>query len=212
MIVTDLSERYRTAWRTFVDETVHIRTDLRTAARDESTDLHALLTACEAIPYEEAHRFVQEGAEKSSNNIGPITGLFFESFAAALITGYLSSRVPDMRVQRNTCSDPSLRRIARDPDILVYCGARSVIFEIKASPKKRDIEAVRSYHQNYSTAAVPYYLIGGHVSLKPDQFQALAAERWACFANSSKRNRGRLEYLPSLDDIVRDAASFLGGS
>lgn len=209
---TSVAERYREVWHDFVDEMLRTCEELRTAAQREGADLHALLTACQAVPYDEAHRLMEDGADKTSNNIGSITGLFFEQIAAALVTGYLSSRVPDVRVERNTCSDSSLVGIARDPDIFLSLGGRRVVFEIKVAPKKRDLAWVRSLRQGYEDHEARYYLIGGYASLTRGDLQVLVSERWACFTASSGRNRVELEKLPRLDDLVRQAASFLGDS
>jgi len=213
MNTTELSSRYVLAWRTFIDEMRCIQDIFHAASGlslEGASDLHDLVAQVQRVPYQQAHNlFASRLADCSSNNIGSVTGLFFEQNAAALIIGYMRRHVADVRVECNTCSDQQVSAVARDPDVFLTLETRRVVFEVKASPKKRDLERARQLRQQYESQNVRFYLVGGKVSLAPCALQPLTNERWACFTRASKRNTLPLKTLPRLDELLVNASAFL---
>jgi len=87
--------------------------------------------------------------DETSENIGAITGLFFEQVATAFIVPALRQSFENIKIERNKCSDVSVRAIARDPDLYAFANNRHAVVEFKVSPKKRDLEYVLDMHEQY---------------------------------------------------------------
>lgn len=103
-----------------------------------------------------------------------------------------------------------LTDIARDPDVFIHYKGRHLVFELKTSPKKNDLNNAVKYHAKYKALGdAKYFLVGGHVSSSSEYLQYLSNEKWACFTSCSKGNESVLGSLPRLDDILSDAVKFL---
>lgn len=206
--------RYEAAWKDFVNRTSEVHGELyNLASRDIATDLHGVLASLHGVPYSQAQKmFLKDPSGRSAKNIGSITGLFFEQLAAALICGYLKPRVAGIRIESNTCSIAVLAAIARDPDLSIHHGTRCVIFEMKVAPKKPDFAYARSLKERYERENARYFLVGGYASLSGSELGRLADERWACLMSSSTRNTAASRQLPTLDDLLSGAATFLQGA
>ena len=213
MTSQDLQSDYCALWRQFaVDLCESFRKIAESTIPADDGKLHMLLKELYGVPYKEIRHALEEPkVEGTSDNIGPVTGLFFEQLVVAMAVPYIRHFVPDARFQRNQCSEPRVREIARDPDLYVVSHNRHVVVEIKAAPKKRDLERVIEIQQRYASVGIGYYLVGGYVAANPKLLQPFSGG-WACFAECSVRNERHLASIPSFDRVMANAVSHLSNA
>ncbi len=201
---TNWGDDYGAIWDTFVGDltTFHQRLG-RAVPTTPPRRLHAILRDLHWIPYVKAKRlFDQPVVDHSARNIGAVTGLFFEQAVAALVVPYLRHRLPGAHFERNSCSVPAVRDIARDPDLFVANGDGYAVIEMKVSPKKRDLAHVEQLRARHNAAGIGYYLVGGEISAAPETFERYSNQQWACFVSAPKRKERLLERLPTLDVVM----------
>jgi hypothetical protein len=147
----------------------------------------------------------------SSENIGAVTGLFFEQAVVGLIVPAIRAQVSTARFFRNTRPRPGgvVDKLPRDPDLQIIQGARIVVFEMKVSPKKRDLSHVRHLRERYTAAGVCFLAVGGFVNVNRETLEAITTEGWFAFVQASKRNASLLANAPRLDDLVQLAVKWL---
>ena len=210
----DIADRYRKTWSTFAQDISQLSKELIDTGNPEGSTFHNLLKSLQPAPYEEAPAFfaglVPNHKERRSN-IGSVTGLFFELVAASIIKGYINKHVPEAEIELNRCSEPRREGIPRDPDVFIRHKGHHLVFELKTSPKKVDLDRAVWCHSQYEAHKTKYFLIGGHVSSSSKYLLYLSNEKWACFTSCSEGNESVLESLPRLDNILSDAVSFLLG-
>ena len=206
------SKKYTQIWKRFASELRGVYENL--AEIPETTTLHEQMKEMYGVPYEEIRPALKKPeVDDTSENIGSITGLFFEQVATALIVPKIRQHVPGARIARNTCPEKSLHSVTRDPDLYVTNNKKRLIVEFKASPKKGEFENVLWAHEKLSTQGVGYYFLGGYATAKPELFRKLNTDsKWACILEASDRNSEVIKELPALDEIVKEMIEFLKGS
>ncbi|MBC7570041.1 MAG: hypothetical protein H7319_09945 [Spirosoma sp.] len=212
----DFRTRYQGIWKTFAKQIQDLSHELIEAGGSTDSSPHKLLSDLQSVTYEEAKFLFDELLKKENEedepvekktNIGSITGLFFEIIAASIVKGYMEQHVPGISIELNRCSNADIG--ASNPDIFIHYKGRHIIFETKASPKKKDLEGVIFSHHKYNSRSqndTMYFLIGGYVSARKELLQQM--EGWACFTNGSKRNS---EFVKTfrLDPLLKEAVTFL---
>lgn len=215
---TILFDRYTEIWKKFTQEVSQLSGELINNDYSESGSLHELLESLHPIPYCIAPEFfdglTKDQEEKKRQNIGSVTGLFFELIAASIIKGYIIKRLPNAKIELNKCSNLEAQVISRDPDIFVIYKGRYVVFELKTSPKQGDLVRTREHCARYSELGhTKYFLVGGHVSANANELERLLEDKWACFMSGSPRNKkNKLGQFPRLDDLLADAVAFLSAA
>ena len=205
-----VGEEYLRSWRRFVDDLESLALQIDHKSRPEGAPLHDILTELLWVPYNEAHRIVEiTRVDASSRNAGAISGLFFEYAACAVIVPQLRARAPGCRYERNQCSNEIVRSVARDPDLYVTFNDRHVVFEFKASPKRRDFAALAALRNKYAAVGAEYFLIGGAAYVAAPLLEGLAREGWGCVLASSAANEEVRKRLPRLEALVTKAVSHL---
>ena len=217
MTQLSLPERYTEIWGKFTRDVSQFSKELINDEHPEFATLHELLKSLQPIPYNSAPELfdgLTEGQpEIVRSNTGSATGLFFELVAASVVKGYISKRFPDARIELNKCSVDKFKAVARDPDIFVHYKGRHLVFELKTSPKKGDLEYTQQCYKDYKALGdTKYFLIGGHVSTNSSYLENLLQGDWACFMSGSSRNENVLSRFPLLDDLLADAATFLSAA
>lgn len=209
----DWPKEYAAIWDTFVGQMTDFHKRLADAVPATPPGiLHKILADLHGIPYVKAKGLLDEPAvDRSSRNPGAVTGLFFEQAVVGLIVPYLRNRLPGARFERNSCSVLGARAITRDPDLFVANGDRFAVFEVKVSPKKRDLDYVERICADYQRAGIGYYLVGGEISAHPEIFERYSAREWACFVSAPKTKRDLLKRLPTLDVVLQAAVRHLVG-
>lgn len=206
----EIGERYRALWAKFADDCAALYADVRTFARENGGQLHTVLRKCQPVPYDEAPKMARgETGESSRQNIGSVTGLFFEMLATSLVLGYVEERVPAVSSHRNRCDIEDIAAVTRDPDLVLHHDGRAVVLEFKASPKSAALVRARKHRDEYRVLHVPYFLIGGHVSARLNELRTIASEDWACFTSASDGNASALHAMPPLDKLLADAVEHL---
>lgn len=209
----DLPSAYRKLWQDFARGLCRLFRDIETWPNTaENGGLHELFKQLYGVPYHEIRICLQEPpVDGTSENIGPVTGLFFEQLIVAITVPFIRRAVPAATFERNQCSDSAVRGLSRDPDLHVSLGNRRVVFEFKVSPKKPELDSVLAEHARYTGAGVGYYFVGGYVAANAELLQSFSGG-WACFAECSLRNERVLAGLPSLDTVLANAVTYLGSA
>ena len=212
----EFRKRYEESWDQFANQISTLSQDLiNMASSDEGKDLQEILSSLQVVPYNKApklfHNLLESfGTAGTKTNVGSVTGLFFEIIVASLVTGYVRKYLPDAKIMLNSCSsENSLLQFCRDPDIFIVHQGKYVIFEIKVSPKKGDLERAKFLQGQYNSLLqknASYFLIGGHVTASAESLKLL--EGWACFTSSSGANTPLLESF-KLDTLLAKAVLVL---
>jgi len=201
--------RYEGAWRSFAKDLNQLQKELSAAvAEGKVPSLHELLQSLAWVPYVEAKKLFN-ARDKTSGNIGSVTGLFFELMVCSIVAPFLARELPGVEVAYNRRVggiDPSL---PRDPDISVRFGGRTAVIEIKVSPKKRSLEEALERRKTHLEHGTAYYLVGGGVSANRELLTAFAAPAWACFMTAPDSNVELLKGLPKLDAVLQNAVEYL---
>jgi len=206
-----VSERYNKIWEGFASDLSAAYKEMGQIDVMSDTSLHEGLRSIYWTPYNKIHNALEEPVvDCSSENIGAVTGVFFEQACAALIVPRIRNRVSGVRIERNTCSNDEVSKVARDPDIFASANGKHIVIELKISPKKRELLSVLSTRKEYQSIGVAYYFIGGYVISNPELLGAFIDDSpWACFLDSSARNQDILDQIPVLDSVIDDIVSFL---
>lgn len=209
---SQIESEYVAAWDGFVAKVNSLQETVAKSisGNDYSSTLHSLLKSVQWVPYNKAHELaIPIDIDTQPNDIGSITGLFFELWASTIILAYLSNETSDLRIERNRHTNRPSTDLPRDPDLHIEANSRSVVVEIKVAPKKRDIDRAERIRTAYAEEGIPFFLIGGYVSVNSARLEALGSDRWCCFMSSSSTNEPVLASLPRLDDLLEDMQSFL---
>jgi len=180
----------------------------------EGAPVHDLLAELMPIPYWRAKQLVKSDVDvHSSNNPGPIGGLFLERFAGAAVVSYVRARVPDVQVGVN-CFVPSCRGglegLPKQPDLHLHSNGRHAVFEFKTSPKKRDFDSVQESHDRCRSAGVEYYFVAGEPSGSPAQIDHLVSQSWTTILMyKGRRDHPWIGKSPSFDQLLIDCVSKL---
>lgn len=163
-------------------------------------DIHEYLQNVAGVPYSIAHQMEVPGVAESSNNIGAVTGIYFEQNVASVVIPYIQKRLPDTKVSLNKSMDHKALGLPRDPDMIVSRGDRQVVIEIKTAPKKRDVEWAQHLKDKYETHGIGYYLIANYVSLRKEEILRLSSEGW--FAMLSVHKSHGNPVLTRVDELL----------
>jgi len=204
-------EQYTAAWHSVTQVIREQWVELATlAGRPNTTNLHDVLCATVELPYQQAKLMCVEGSGPSNLNIGSMTGFFFEQLVSAAVVGHVRTRLPAAhRVERNACSTPAIRKVARDPDLVITLGERSAVIEVKTAPKKRDLDAMRGLRTRYAELGVLYLCVGGYATFNAGDWRQLVEERWMSVCSGGTTGAAFLDQLPRLDDLLGMAVGFL---
>ncbi|BCL70538.1 hypothetical protein TUMSATVNIG1_25000 [Vibrio nigripulchritudo] len=193
----DPTKEYLKLWDDFTQSLVKYRDCISEGiANGEVDNIHFHLKEMSGIPYEKLHTL--------ADNIGAATGLFFEHNVQTFFVNAVKNKLPteDLIVSYNSCNRHKEKGLPRDPDILLQLGENEVVIELKAAPKKRDFEYIKSLHLRYSKNHVPYYVIGNYMSVNTKDASELSQLGWISMLNSSASNQGALSGFPTCDDLV----------
>jgi hypothetical protein len=212
--VTALNARaeWESAWDEFASRTDQITAvvmDL--AARGDP--VHDLLRSLYAVPYWKSKRLVlADDAAISRNNPGSVTGLFFERFMGAAVIGFVKARLPGARFAIGRHAEGYYPvGLPRDPDMSVEHNGRLALFEFKASPKKRDLEAAERLKATCDALGVSFYLCGGEVVGRRGLIGDITAANWAAFLEARASNSDIIA-TATVDRILADAVARLDGA
>jgi hypothetical protein len=205
---------YEKVWQQLIDShNAFLRQLSEGVSSGQVGSLHQALLEMYRIPYQKAHALMQPFAlENIPENIGTVTGLFFELAVASLLVPFFRAQCLGSTIEINRCSASARLDVPRDPDIFVTRGGKAVAFEAKVSPKLMDIEPVLRKKARFEKAKISYYLIGGHVSLNQSSLKELCDGGWACFLEGSPRNKNLIAAFPTLDLILQKALKSLGNT
>jgi hypothetical protein len=209
------SKKYLRIWKRFASDLRGLYEEIgNEVTASPAPNIHSELKAMHWVPYDEIREALKAPeVDGTSDNPGPVTGLFFEQAVSALIVPLIRKRFPAAKIERNSCSIEDVRAIARDPDIFITLDGKSAVMEIKVSPKKVDLEYVLDVRDQYQKCGVGYFFVGGHVTSMAEFIQSFCGEtNWACFMDCSTRNEFLLEELPKLDDVVDSLMEFLNNA
>ena len=206
-------ERYWGIWSRFTKDLSQMFAEIgQRAAAAHSDELHSLLKKLYSVPYGKARSILKTPVtDDKEPNIGSVTGLFFEQLVVSVVVPRIGAALPNARFERNRCSNQTVRSLFRDPDIFVSNGERFAAFEIKVSPKKRDLEYLRRMKTSLDSRDIGFFLIGGHVSANRELLLSFN-DGWATFLDSKQPNRNLLPQLATVDDILERAVSHLTDS
>lgn len=208
-----LTKEYAIVWGDFIRRVLRVHARAAAATENNSISLHNALRALHWVPYRKARELLAKPrVDESSDNIGAVTGLFFEQSVVTLTVSHLRRHVRGVHIERNCCSSSRVRVISKDPDLYARAGRSEIVVEIKVSPKRRDLDHVFRMRQKYEKQGIGYFLIGGYVSAARDALHRFAGEPWACFTSGSDRNTALLKGLPTLDIVLNEAVARLAGA
>jgi hypothetical protein len=214
MEATDLKEDLRSIWTDFARSLDDFyERAARSSLGESGPSLHDTFRKCYWTPKEGLKRVLRR-EEDEDVNVGSATGLFFEQMGASLIEASIREQVEDsITFERNWTQNRDLRALYAQPDLLLTSpdADRYVVFEFKTAPKKGDLGYVREQRQTYleSTFDIQYFMVGGYVTRKKSALRNFMEEGWSTFLTCSDRNRDVVEAGPTLDDLVKRAATHL---
>lgn len=202
----DLKKSYELAWEQFAASVRQIAGRVELAA-ENSGNIHLMLGKLYDVPYYQAKNLIlQVGSGNSTLNPGPLTGLFFETLVGASVRGFLRANVPGARLTIGRGPQTFPAHLPPNPDICVTHGKNTVVFELKVSPKKPDLDYVKDIRARHEKAGVSYFLIGGEVSGRRESLMELGEEGWVAFLCArSERNREAIEKA-TIDRLLGAAA------
>ena len=179
--------------------------------KSSGINLHSQISEMHWVPYDEIRAALEIPViEGTSENIGAITGLFFEQAATALLVPVLRKRIPNVRIERNYCTEETVRSVARDPDLYATVSGKHLVIEFKVSPKKVNLENVLWARGQYAKLGVGYYFLGGYASASRELLHKfISKDKWACILDVSSRNQDLLQKLPKFDETVENMMDFL---
>jgi hypothetical protein len=205
-------EKYTKIWRQFTESLREVYDEIgEEISLSPEPDLHGRLRALYGIPYDVIRvALASPRVDDTSGNIGTITGLFFEQLTTALIVPTIRSHFPNVRIERNKCSSEVVRSVARDPDLYISENGKDAVVEFKVSSKKIGLERILETREAHRQLGIGYLFVGGYVSSTADFLHHFRSEvPWATFLDCSDRNRGVLDELPTLDDVVASLVRLL---
>ena len=207
----DLGKAYVAAWTQFGNDLQSIFDEIGDRVASGSVEnLHGILRSIYSVPYEKVRKTLEIPlVNETSENIGSITGLFFEQSVMALVVPFIRRAIPNARFKRNKCSSRRVRALSRDPDLYVKSQEGEAVIEVKVAPKKGDLEHLLQMRERHEAIGVGYYLVGGYVSASATMLGCFRQNTWACFMESSKRNESFLKSLPTLDSVIQTAVKQL---
>lgn len=208
-----IAERYINAWKGFARELDGVFVDMGSQVEVNKIDLHDTLRKIYGVPYEEIRSaLLYPKVNWTSENIGSVTGIFFEQAVSSLAVPFIKSKYPNAQIGRNACDSANVRSIARDPDLYVKVSDIEVVIEMKVSPKKRDLEYVKEIKEKFNQAGIGYFFVGGYVAANRELLNSFKSESWACFLEASRRNEDILSILPAFDTVMKNAVYYLGNA
>lgn len=205
-------ETHREVWSRFASDLSDVYSTLgESISQSKDRDLHETLKEIYGHPYREIRQALKvPTVTATSDNIGSITGLFFEQAATAIVVPALRRRISNLHVERNKCSKDSVRALARDPDLYLSHSGRDAVVEFKVAPKKANLDSVLAAKQRYEAAGVGYFFVGGHVSATSEGLRRFKDKTpWACFMTCSPANEQVLAEISILDDLCEFLSTWL---
>ena len=213
MDFNEFNKRYWRIWNRFGEDLSQMFAEIgHQATTAPSGELHRLLKKMYSVPYGEASGLLEiPVTDGKKPNIGSVTGLFFEQLIVSVVVPCIRAALPSARFERNSCSNQTVRDLVRDPDLFVSFGERIAVFEIKVSPKKRDLENLRERKSLFEGRGIGFFLIGGNVSANRDLLTSVN-DGWATFLDSKQPNRDLLQQLPTVDALLERVIQHLTDS
>jgi hypothetical protein len=205
-----LNEKYVNVWTQFtsgIQEFVH---DIERSIESGEGNTHDIIGKCFWIPYTHLHNVIKTvPVHQSSGNIGAATGIFFELILLAVVRAFFNKHLSDAIVTAN-CWPTTFERkesLPRDPDISVSYGSRRIVFEAKASPKKRDIEKVLRIRECYLKENVEYFCVSGALSLNYEATKNILSQPWFTAMDAGGKSNELTWY--NLDQVLEQAKNCL---
>ena len=206
-----ICEKYIETWETFTNGLNNIFADIGEQVQANKIDLHETLKKLYGVPNKEIRTALQyPKVDKTSGNIGSVTGIFFEQIVTSLAVSYIKNVYPNAIISRNTCEKSSIvHGITRDPDLYIRENNKEVVIEMKVSPKKADLEYVKNLKEKFEKKNIGYFLVGGYVSADKYLLNSFNLGGWACFLEGSESNKDVISTFPTFTSIIANVNEFL---
>jgi len=200
--IFEIDEKYLEIWEVFISSLRSHREKVEEKIISGRLDnIHEQLKKMVWHPYNASHEL--------SDNIGSITGLFFEYNVQTFLVPYIKKHVPEVSIFYNSSVKHKNLGLPRDPDIYFEHHNIGVVVELKVSPKKGDIDYILELKEKYEKRGIHYFFLANYLSANRDRLIELSALKWISIFEVSKTKEKYLTHFNRYDDIFKEIAMCL---
>lgn len=177
------------AWDRFTDAVRGVSNSIEVAVAGGQSAHNLLRSVVDVAYYKAKALYPSDGSART--NPGSLSGLFFEQFTSAAVSGYLRrSGLGDRKVFRGKWPESRpAPDLPKNPDICLSKRGQLVVIECKTAPQGKDLSAVLKVRERHLAAGIPYFLVAGEASRRHDLVDRIIDEGWGAFLAIKRRGR-----------------------